>query len=120
MGKREVNTTSLLYFNEVYVSESDLSSSICMQVIESALNEGILKEGYTVEDVLYFIWGININLSYDADTCKHKTRLGTVCNGVRYVGYERSDKDWLNNPLCSDEMRKGYESLIAKENWDKW
>lgn len=105
--------------SEVYVSEDDLKSELCKGVIKAAIASNILPEQFTVRDLLYHIWGLNIYLdSVDGNTfelqeCQHRSRLGNLVNGKRYSGFERYDKKWLQNRMCSDLMRseaKKYDS----------
>lgn len=52
---------------------------------------------------------------YRIKHCDHVNRQGDVVSGIRYTGYERSDKSWLANNLASDEVKlfaKGDASLI--------
>ena len=48
-----------------------------------------------IDKVLHEL-GLDIEQSVERQVCLHKTFAGHMVNGERFVGSQRSDKDWLN------------------------
>lgn len=107
--------------SEVYVSEDDLKSELCRGVIKAAIVSNILPEKFTVRDLLYHIWGLNIYLdsvdgnNFELQECQHRSRLGNLVSGKRYSGFERYDKKWLQNRMCSDLMKSEARKYDSKD-----
>lgn len=57
------------------------------------------------QDILYQ-FGMDINRMYEIqENVQHKTIDGTVVQGDRYVGDERTDPEWLSSKWASRESK---------------
>lgn len=111
---------ALSELSEVYVSEADLKSDLCKGVIQLAVKTNVMPEQFTVRDILYHVWGLNIYLdsddgnNFEVQECQHRSRLGDLVNGKRYSGFERYDKKWLQNRMCSNLMKSEARKYDSK------
>lgn len=66
----------------------------------------LLKPEYDNDVKPYlFDCGIDTNLRVDVQACLHRTLSGEKLLGYRYVGFERTDPQWLNSPSCTMAAR---------------
>lgn len=101
----------------VYVSESELTLGdedleLCLQTVG-------------LDDYLIKFWGfdptykadIDKTKFYTEDVCTHTKRSGGIHTGIRYLGRERVDQDWLENGNPSENAvlaSKGDLSLLSE------
>lgn len=79
------------------VSESDIDASGHLHYSEEQLQK-----------TLYLFFGFSKGW-YEKEFITSQTTRFTgerVSNSNRYVGTERQDKDWISNPMCSQETRE--------------
>lgn len=55
--------------------------------------------------------GVDTNYVVETDVCFHRTLQGKVVYGLRLVGTERIDEEWMKSGYASEEARK---RVIAK------
>lgn len=85
----------------IYVSEHDLQDEDIQACIELlGLEEVLYQIGFDKDH-----WFNETNSFYEVMECKHKTRSGKVVEGKRYSGCERTDVEWLNSGLASEEAK---------------
>lgn len=49
-----------------------------------------------IMDKVLYDYGLDLNESIERQVCYHRTFGGTRVNGERYVGKQRTDKQWLD------------------------
>lgn len=57
--------------------------------------------------------GIDIGLRIDVQACVHRTLNNTRVIGYRYVGFERTDPEWLKDPRCTMAARLASQKDVS-------
>lgn len=117
---KKIDYTSLSKCNELFVSEDDFNNPLCKKFINECIKEGFLKPEYTLDELLHVVWGCNLDLGYELFDGEHRTRFGKTYTGKRYTFFERYDNEWAENGMISDKMKKARESIVAKQNYERW
>lgn len=64
--------------------------------------------------------GFDVNQPIEEEMKEHRNRQGNIVNATLFIGYERTDAEWLAGDLASDEVKlmvrndPSYNREIAK------
>lgn len=94
--------------------ENILSNIIALSIV-SSYDIAKVKKDFTYQfvkdnledfkDILYR-FGMNVNSGFETqENVLHRTLAGDVVQGDRYVGSERTDKEWLESGFASREAK---------------
>lgn len=85
----------------IFISEVDLQDEDIQVCIEAlGLEEVLYQIGFDKQH-----WFNETDSFYEIMECKHKTRTGKIVEGKRYGGYERTDNNWLESGLASEDAK---------------
>lgn len=80
-----------------YISEADLE-------LLSEWRANIPEEKPQLFARMLFLLGADPNQKWDESFCKHRTRVtGEIVEARRFAFKERTDREWLNSGLASNE-----------------
>ena len=101
----------------VYASEADLSDPNLAYAIERVGLDTVLHEAFGFDKNQTV--GESAGDFYEVIECEHRQRLHpfAIVKGKRYSGIERTDKDWINSGMASQEAKlsaKNDKSLLSE------
>ena len=83
-----------------YISLSEI------QTVAPWVTDEFIEENYEVFKKMLFDLGMDVyQYPHEVQDCTHRNRFGNIITCKRYVGNERTDKEWIESGYCSVEAR---------------
>ena len=77
-----------------------------IQTVDPSITEDFIQNNpKDFEKILYELGMDVYNYPVDEQELTHRNRFGNIITCKRWVGNERTDKEWLNTPYSSPEAR---------------
>lgn len=93
---------SLTIFNGLEISLSEINKVLPDLSIKQCCDESYKDD----LDTLLYNLGMDTNQPVDKEVLLHRNRFNETVNTLRFAGYERVDKEWLES---------GYASQVTKD-----